>query len=93
MFGLMGALAVVAIKLRGQVQALLALIAINLVFTFTAGGISWQAHIGGLVGGAVIGTAMVYAPRSNRSLVQWTVTGAVLAIALMLCAAKATALA
>ena len=92
MFGLMGALAVVAIKLRGQVQALLALIAINLVFTFTAGGISWQAHIGGLVGGAVIGTAMVYAPRSNRSLVQWSVTGVVLAISLVLVAAKATAL-
>ena len=92
-FGLMGALAVVAVKARGQVQTLLALIAINLVFTFTASGISWQAHIGGLVGGAVTGTAMVYAPRSNRPLVQWGVTGAVLVASVLLIAAKATALA
>ena len=47
----MGALAVVALKVRGQVQSILVWIGLNLVFTFTVGGISWQAHIGGLVGG------------------------------------------
>ena len=61
-FGLMGALAVVALKVRGQVQTVLIWIALNLVFTFTASGISWQGHIGGLVGGVVLGAAMVYAP-------------------------------
>src|SRR4051794_10893811 len=87
-FGLMGALAVMALKVRGQVQSVLTWIALNLVFTFTVSGISWQGHIGGLVGGAVIGTAMVYAPRRNRSLVQWGVTGLVLVISVVLVAGK-----
>jgi membrane associated rhomboid family serine protease len=81
-FGLMGALAVLALKVRGQVQTIVMWIALNLVFTFTVGGISWQGHIGGLVGGAVLGAAMVYAPRQSRAPVQWAATGAVLAISL-----------
>ena len=57
-FGVFGALAVHAFLNRGrdfQSRSLLGnvlfLLVINLVFTFTAGAISWQAHIGGLVGG------------------------------------------
>jgi membrane associated rhomboid family serine protease len=91
-FGLMGALAVMALKVRGQVQSVLTWIALNLVFTFTVSGISWQGHIGGLLGGAVIGTAMMYAPRSNRSLVQWSVTGLVVAISVVLIAARVVSL-
>ena len=56
-FGIFGALAVHAFLNRGrdfQSRALLGnvlfLLVINLVFSFR-GGISWQAHIGGLIGG------------------------------------------
>ena len=91
-FGLMGALAVVALKVRGQLQSVLMWIGLNLVFTFTVGGISWQGHIGGLVGGALIGAAMVYAPRQQRAPVQWAVTGVVLVVSLALIAARAVAL-
>ena len=91
-FGLMGALAVVALKVRGQVQSVLTWIALNLVFTFTISGISWQGHLGGLVGGAVIGAAMVYAPKAHRSAVQWTATGLVLLISLALVAARVVTL-
>lgn len=91
-FGLMGALAVMALKVRGQVQSVLTWIALNLVFTFTVSGISWQGHIGGLAGGAVIGAAMVYAPHKNRAVVQWGVTGAVLVLSLVLVASRVTAL-
>jgi membrane associated rhomboid family serine protease len=87
-FGLMGALAVVALKVHGQVQTIAVWIGLNLLFTFTVPGISWQGHIGGLVGGIVLGVAMVYAPRAHRSLVQWTATGAVLAISLVLVALR-----
>ena len=63
-FGLVGALAVLVLKVGGQVQAVCSSSGCNLVFTFTVSGISWQGHIGGLVGGVLVGAAMVYAPRS-----------------------------
>ncbi|MET0998406.1 MAG: rhomboid family intramembrane serine protease, partial [Marmoricola sp.] len=91
-FGLMGALAVVALKVRGQVQTILMWIGLNLVFTFTVGGISWQGHIGGLVGGALIGAAMVHAPREHRAVVQWSVTALILVGALALIVARALTL-
>ena len=91
-FGLMGALAVIALKVRGQVQSIMVWIGLNLVFTFTVGGISWQAHLGGLVAGALLGGAMAYAPRKNRSVVQWTAVGLVLLISLGLIAGRVAAL-
>ena len=91
-FGLMGALAVVALKSRGQVQSVLTWIVLNLVITFTIPGISWQGHLGGLVGGAVLGAAMVYAPRPRRSLVQWSAVGALLVLSLALVAVRVTVL-
>lgn len=87
-FGLMGALAVVALKVRGQVQTVLMWIGLNLVFTFTVSGISWQGHLGGLVGGVVLGAAMVYAPRSVRPQVQWGTTTLVLVASLAAIAAR-----
>jgi len=92
-FGLMGALAVVAVKVRGQVQTILMWIGLNLVITFTVGGISWQGHLGGLTGGALLGAAMVFAPRQHRSVVQWTATTMVLLVSLGLILARAGSLA
>jgi membrane associated rhomboid family serine protease len=63
-----------------------------MVFTFTVSGISWQAHVGGLIGGVVLGAAMVYAPRQHRSLVQWSATAAVLVISLVVVAVRCLAL-
>ncbi|MET0840278.1 MAG: rhomboid family intramembrane serine protease, partial [Marmoricola sp.] len=91
-FGLMGALVVLALKVGGQVQTVLVWIGLNLVFTFTVSGISWQGHIGGLVGGVVLGAVMVYAPRQRRSLVQWGATAAVLVITLVVVAVRCLAL-
>jgi membrane associated rhomboid family serine protease len=70
-FGLMGALLVVARKIGADTSALLALIGINTVITVLgAQYISWQGHLGGLVGGLVLATALVYAPREHRALWQ-----------------------
>ncbi|MFI2431606.1 rhomboid family intramembrane serine protease [Streptomyces sp. NPDC018693] len=78
-FGLFGATAVLMRRMRYDMRPIIALLAINLVFTFGFSGIAWQAHIGGLVAGAVIGYAMVHAPRERRALVQYGTCALVLA--------------
>jgi membrane associated rhomboid family serine protease len=65
-FGLMAALLIVAIKIRGDVRGIMTWIAINFVVTFVVGGISWQGHVGGFIGGLAIGAILVFAPRGPR---------------------------
>ena len=69
-FGLMGALLVVAYKVRGNVQQILMWIGINAVLTLTISGISWQGHLGGFLGGLATAAVIVYAPRKNRTQLQ-----------------------
>jgi membrane associated rhomboid family serine protease len=67
-FGLMGALLVVAVKARGDVRGILTWIAINFVITFVfSSAISWQGHLGGFVSGVLLGGVLVYAPRPHRT--------------------------
>ena len=81
-FGLMGGLLVVALKVGGDVRGLLTWIGINFVFTFLfIGRISWQGHVGGLVGGMLVAAVLVYAPRQRRTL--WQVAGVVLVVMLV----------
>jgi membrane associated rhomboid family serine protease len=59
-FGLMGAYVVIQRKLGGETTQLLVLVGINLVIGFLPGmSISWQAHLGGLLGGALLGFIFV----------------------------------
>lgn len=69
-FGLFGATLVAAKRLNLDVRWLIGLIVVNLVITFSFPGISWQGHIGGLVTGALVAAAYVYAPRAQRALAQ-----------------------
>jgi membrane associated rhomboid family serine protease len=77
-FGLFGAIFVVSKRLNYDVRGIAVLIVINLVFTFTFSGISWQGHIGGLITGSALALAYAYAPRQSRALVH---LGASLAVA------------
>ncbi|MEV7883789.1 rhomboid family intramembrane serine protease [Streptomyces sp. NPDC002817] len=84
-FGLFGATAVLMRRLNYDMRPIIALLVINLIFTFNpAFDISWQAHIGGLAGGVVIGYAMVHAPRERRALVQYGTCALVLALVVVL---------
>ncbi|WP_308124224.1 rhomboid family intramembrane serine protease [Mycolicibacterium xanthum] len=84
-FGLFGATFVVGRKLNMDVRAVVFFIVLNLVITFlNVSVISWQGHIGGLVTGAVVGAAYVYAPRSQRALIQAGASAAVLVGLLLL---------
>jgi membrane associated rhomboid family serine protease len=77
-FGLFGATAILMRRLNYDMRPVIALLVINLIFTFGWSNIAWQAHIGGLVGGVVIGYAMVHAPRGRRALVQYGVCALVM---------------
>ncbi|MFJ8541642.1 rhomboid family intramembrane serine protease [Streptomyces sp. NPDC093586] len=70
-FGLFGATAALVRRLNADMRPVIALLVINLIFTFAWADIAWQAHIGGLVAGGVIGYAMLHAPRERRTLVQY----------------------
>lgn len=78
-FGLFGATFVVAKRLNLDIRWVVALIAINLAITFVAPAvgsqlISWQGHVGGLITGALVAAAYVYAPRERRNFIQGAVT-------------------
>ena len=86
-FGLMGALLVIAYKVKADVQQILIWIGINAVLTFTISNISWQGHLGGFLGGAAIAGILVYAPRQRRTSVQ--VAGLVVLAVLVVAAVAA----
>lgn len=70
-FGLIAGLLLVSWRLGGNFQQLLLWLGINLVITFTLPGVSWQGHLGGLVGGAVVAALLIWAPRQQRAVVQY----------------------
>ena len=53
-FGLFGALAVVGKKYGIDTKSILTVIGINFVVGFTISNVDWHAHLGGLVGGALV---------------------------------------
>lgn len=76
-FGLMGAFMVIGRHLGGNITSLIVLLVINLGIGFLPGAtISWQAHVGGLLGGAVVALIYMRTRRFDRVVVQrWLVIG------------------
>ncbi|MGP6205796.1 rhomboid family intramembrane serine protease [Microbacterium sp.] len=65
-FGLLGALLVIGRHIGANITGILIVLGINLVIGFVPGyNIAWQAHVGGLVVGAVIG--LVFARTRTRA--------------------------
>jgi membrane associated rhomboid family serine protease len=80
-FGLFGAWFVVSRRLRLDTRGIVVLIAINLALSFFFHNvIAWQDHIGGLLTGALLTAAYVYAPRKNRAVIQAAATVAVVVL-------------
>jgi len=67
-FGLFGAYFVLARRARTDTSGIVVLIAINLFYSFVVPGISWQAHLGGLITGAVLAAALGLGRRGRRQL-------------------------
>ncbi|OEJ95401.1 rhomboid family intramembrane serine protease [Streptomyces thermolilacinus] len=71
-FGLMGATLVLYRRLRYDLRPVLGLIALNVLITVVFRDvIAWEAHLGGLVAGAIVAYGMVGGPRAMRPLFQW----------------------
>ncbi len=69
-FGLMGALLVVVHKIGGDLRSIVSWLAINAAFTLFFPGVSWQGHLGGFLGGALVTAILVYAPKGRRTQLQ-----------------------
>lgn len=82
-FGLMGGLAVALLRLRRPLNQVIGLLVVNLALGFFVPGISWQAHVGGLIAGAAATAVIVYAPPARRAALQ---VGGLSAIAVVLLA-------
>lgn len=80
-FGLFGALFIVQRKRGGDLRQIVVLLVINAAIGFIIPGIAWQAHLGGLVAGALCTAAIVHAPAKSRNLIQWGGIAAVLLVA------------
>lgn len=65
-FGLFGALFVLQRHLGQSITPIAVLIGVNVVFGFVVPGIAWQAHLGGLVTGALVASAYTLAARRRR---------------------------
>ncbi|WP_228760023.1 rhomboid family intramembrane serine protease [Pseudactinotalea sp. HY158] len=65
-FGLFGAIALVLRKTGRNAQQILVVIGINVVISFVIAGISWQAHVGGLITGGVLGLLFTKLPRERQ---------------------------
>jgi membrane associated rhomboid family serine protease len=69
-YGLMGGIAIAALRLKVSLRPVLTVIALNLVVSVLIPGISLLGHLGGLVLGVASTAALVYAPRQRRNLYQ-----------------------
>lgn len=84
-FGLMGAFLVIQRRLGGQTTQLFVLLGINLVIGFVPGfNIAWQAHLGGLLVGALVGLIYIETrKRSQQALQVWLLIALVIVLVLL----------
>ncbi|MGH3493239.1 MAG: rhomboid family intramembrane serine protease [Sciscionella sp.] len=69
-FGVFGGILILVLRLKINPRQVIILLVVNLVFSFSVPHISWQAHIGGLITGALFAAAVVYAPAARRRMLQ-----------------------
>lgn len=87
-FGLFGLVFVVLRRFGRDATGIVTILVLNAVLAVALPGISWQAHVGGLVTGFLLGLAYAYVPRSLRTVTA-VVAPAVLVVVLVgLAAAK-----
>ncbi|TDC38754.1 rhomboid family intramembrane serine protease [Micromonospora sp. KC213] len=91
-FGLFAAVFVLMRRLGRDTSAILPILVINLIFTFTVPNISIPGHIGGLLTGAAMAWVLAYAPRTRRSVFQAGGAGVILVLLFGLALVRTAAL-
>ncbi|HVV09138.1 rhomboid family intramembrane serine protease [Amycolatopsis sp.] len=81
-YGVLGGILVAVIRLRLNPAPAIGTIVLNLIISVSIPGISLLGHLGGLVVGALVTAAMVYAPTRNRAVWQ-SVAAVVVLVALV----------
>lgn len=84
-FGLFGAFFVILRRRNLETGGIVAMIALNLVFSFSFPNIDWRGHVGGLIAGAAIGYVFAAAPTGPRRDQLQTAGAAVMAVVLAAC--------
>ncbi|GIE96562.1 rhomboid family intramembrane serine protease [Paractinoplanes rishiriensis] len=91
-FGLVMAMFVINRRLKLDISALIPLLVVNLLFTFTIPNISVAGHLGGLVVGGVVALVLAYAPAGRRTMVQAVGCSAVFVFLIVVAALRTAAL-
>lgn len=76
-FGLLGAFFVIERHMGGRGVQILVLVALNLAIGFFVPGIAWQAHVGGVIVGALIGLVFMRTRRLSLKGVQIAAVSAI----------------
>ena len=94
LYAVLGALIVTFRKARVDTQWLMQNLLLGVLITVVGWRyISWQGHLGGLLGGMAAAAIIAYAPKANRSAVQWAGLGLLTVVLLGLAFVRASALA
>ncbi len=80
-FGLLGTGRLLEHRRGGQVGRQVGVLVALALAGFLVPLISWQGHLGGLVGGLMVGAVLVRAPRAHRT--RWQVLGLVAVVAVL----------
>lgn len=79
-YGLMGGVALVALRMKISLRPVFTVILLNLAITFIIPQISILGHLGGLIIGSAATAALVYAPRQRRNMLQLGSLGGLLLV-------------
>ncbi len=88
-FGVLGAVLAVQRRLGVDVRALLLTIGVNFAIPFIVRNVAWEAHLGGLVVGVLLGWLFISNRGPRRARRTWTLAGVVTVVVLVLALAPA----
>ncbi|KJL22932.1 Rhomboid protease GluP [Microbacterium oxydans] len=85
-FGLLASLLIIGRHIGANVTGILVILGINFAFGFFAGGISWQAHLGGAIVGALVALILVKTKRRDQRTLQIVLLSALVVLLIVVVA-------